>query len=876
MKEELAKRYEPSTFEQRVYSAWEEGGYFTPVVDPEKPKFSIVIPPPNVTGRLHIGHALVNTLQDIIARWKRMSGFNTLWLPGTDHAGIATQMVVERKLAEQGISRFELGRDKFVEKVWEWKEQHSTEIKDQLTRLGASCDWSRERFTLDEGLSRAVRYVFVKLYEDGLVYRGIAMVNWCPRCQTAISDIEVEFRERNASLWYVDYNVESEGARRLTVATTRPETMLGDTAVAVHPDDERYKDLIGKYAILPIANRRIPIIADPILVDPEFGTGVVKVTPSHDKNDYETGKRHDLPQMQVIGENGRMTAAAGAEFEGLDRFEARKKIVALLKEQGQLVKVESHTNNVGVHGKCDTDIEPMVSRQWFVKIEPLATPAIEAVRSGAVQIVPQTWEATYYNWMENIHDWTISRQLWWGHRIPAFHCPNGHTTVTMDEPSRCPECGAAVGQETDVLDTWFSSGLWPFSTMGWPDDAPDYRTFYPTDTLITGFDILFFWVARMIMMGLRFTGRAPFSQVFLNGLVRDEQGQKMSKTKGNVIDPLDVVNEVGADALRFTLAVSTTGRDIPLGKSRIAGYSAFVNKIWNASRFALMHIDAELKDAGPIDRDNLRTVERWILSRLNAVTAEVNKQLSAFRFDEAANALYQFFWHEFCDWYIEMAKPVLLGRHGSDDHRALAKRVLLEVLDRSLRLLHPFMPFVTEEIWQKLGGVEPSVMIAPYPIPEEVLEDPEAERLVSAVKSMITAIRNVRAERGFTPKDRFRLYVSGSDQRDANFFRENAYLLLELARLNEVSVEGSAPEGAHHDVVEGFHIAVEFPEKEVSPEQLEKVRRDIEKTTKELESIDTKLADERFTKNAPTHIVAGAQARQAELRARLEKLQQNQ
>jgi valyl-tRNA synthetase len=875
MKEELAKRYEPAEFEQRVYAAWEQGGYFTPVIDPEKPKFSIVIPPPNVTGRLHIGHALVNTLQDIVARWKRMSGFNTLWLPGTDHAGIATQMVVERKLAERGISGFDLGREKFVEEIWKWKEQHSTEIKDQLTRLGASADWTRERFTLDEGLNRAVRTVFVKLYDDGLIYRGIAMVNWCPRCRTAISDIEVEFRERNASLWHIDYNVEGTD-RKLTVATTRPETMLGDTGVAVHPDDERYRDLIGKHAILPIANRRIPIIADAILVDPEFGTGVVKVTPSHDKNDYETGKRHDLPQMQVIAEDARMRAAAGAEFEGLDRFEARKRVVELLEKSGHLVKVESHTNNVGVHGKCDTDIEPMVSRQWFVKIEPLAGPAIEAVRSGAVQITPQSWESTYFNWMENIHDWTISRQLWWGHRIPAFHCPNGHTTVTVDEPSHCPECNAPVTQETDVLDTWFSSGLWPFSTMGWPDDTDDLRTFYPTDTLITGFDILFFWVARMIMFGLRFTGKAPFSHVFLNGLVRDEHGQKMSKTKGNVIDPLDVVNEVGADALRFTLAVATTGRDIPLGKSRIAGYSAFVNKIWNASRFALMHIDAELKDAGPIERDTLRTVERWILSRLNTVTGEVNRQLSVFRFDEAAGALYQFFWHEFCDWYIEMAKPVLLGRHGTDDDRDLAKRVLLEVLDRSLRLLHPFMPFVTEEIWQKLGGVEPSVMIAPYPISEEILEDPEAERLVNAVKAMITTIRNVRAERGFTPKDRFKLYITGTGGRDANFFRENAYLLLELARLDEVLVEGTPPEGTHHDVVEGIHIAIEFPVKEVSQEQLDKVRREIEKTLKELESMDSKLADERFVRNAPPHIVAGAQARQAELRERLEKLRQNQ
>src|SRR5687768_12522259 len=566
MKEELAKRYEPAAFEQRIYASWEEGGYFTPVTDRERPKFSIVIPPPNVTGRLHIGHALVNTLQDIIARWKRMSGFNTLWLPGTDHAGIATQMVVERKLAEQGISRFGLGREKFVEKIWEWKEQHSTEIKDQLTRLGASCDWTRERFTLDEGLSRAVRYVFVKLYEDGLIYRDRAMVNWCPRCRTAISDVEVEYRERNGKLYHVDYPVEGTG-RRLTVATTRPETMLGDTGVAVHPDDQRYKDLIGKTAVLPVANRPIPIVADPFLVDPEFGTGVVKITPAHDKNDYQAGKRNNLPELQVIAEDGRMTAAAGAEFENLDRGEARKKVVELLEQQRYLVKVDTHVHNVGVHGKCDTDIEPMISRQWFVKIEPLARPAIEAVRSGAVQIVPQSWEATYFNWMENIHDWTISRQLWWGHRIPAFHCPNGHTSVSMDDLTACPECSAPVSQETDVLDTWFSSGLWPFSTLGWPDETEDVKTFYPTDTLITGFDILFFWVARMIMMGLRFTGRPPFSQVFLNGLVRDEQGQKMSKTKGNVIDPLDVVNEVGADALRFTLAVAASGRDIPLGRS---------------------------------------------------------------------------------------------------------------------------------------------------------------------------------------------------------------------------------------------------------------------------------------------------------------------
>jgi valyl-tRNA synthetase len=883
MKEELSTRYDPTSFEQKLYAFWEREGFFTPVADREKPKFSIVIPPPNVTGRLHIGHALVMTLQDIITRWKRMSGFNTLWLPGTDHAGIATQMIVERELAKQGISRVELGYEKFVERVWQWKEQHATEIKDQLTRLGVSCDWTRERFTLDEGLSHAVRYVFVKLYEDGLIYRDLAMVNWCPRCLTAISDVEVEFRERNGKLYHIAYPVAPEARtdnagseRRLIIATTRPETMLGDTGVAVHPEDERYQELIGKFANLPIANRRIPIVADPILVDREFGTGVVKVTPSHDKNDYESGLRNNLPQLQVIGEDARMTDAAGAEFAGLDRMDARKKIVKMLEEQGYLVKVEDHLHNVGVHGKCDTDIEPMISRQWFVKIAPLAEPAIEAVRNGTIKIFPQAWEATYFNWMENIHDWTISRQLWWGHRIPAYHCPNGHTTVTMDDPGKCPQCGEPVKQETDVLDTWFSSGLWPFSTMGWPENTPDLQTFYPTDTLITGFDILFFWVARMIMFGLRFTGKAPFTQVFLNGLVRDEKNEKMSKTKGNVIDPLDVVNEVGADALRFTLSVNASGRDIPLGRSRIQGYSAFVNKIWNASRFAMMHIDTELRSAGAIDRDRLRTVERWILSRLNETTSQVNKQLSAFRFDEASNALYAFFWHEFCDWYIEMAKPVLLGKHGSEDDRRLAKRVLLEVLDRSLRLLHPFMPFVTDEIWLKLGGVEPSVMVAPYPVAEDVLEDPDAERMVHAVQAIITLVRNARAERGFTPKDRFKLYVGGNDDRESNLFRDYAYLLIELARLTEVIVGGEPPAGTHQDVVDGFHVAIEFPEKVISQEQIERTKREIEKSEKELASLDAKLTNEQFVKNAPAKVVQQAQARQTELRARLEKLKGNQ
>lgn len=876
MKEELSKRYDPAELEQKLYAFWETGEFFTPLLDPERPKFSIVIPPPNVTGRLHIGHALVNTLQDIVVRWKRMSGFNTLWLPGTDHAGIATQMVVERELAKEGISRHDIGREKFVERVWQWKESYGNQIIDQLKRLGASCDWTRTRFTLDEGLSRAVRHVFVKLYEDGLIYRDLAMVNWCPFCRTAISDVEVEFQERNSKLYEIDYPLPGSD-RKLTVATTRPETMLGDTALAIHPDDERYKELIGKKAILPIAHREIPIVADPILVDPEFGTGVVKVTPAHDKNDYEAGKRNGLPELQVIDETGRMTAAAGEAFAGLDRFEARKKVLEQLRDGGLLRSAKDYVHSVGVHGKCDTIIEPMISRQWFVKIEPLARPAIESVRNGNIQILPQTWESTYFNWMENIHDWTISRQLWWGHRIPAYYCANGHVIVAENAPETCPECGStSIAQETDVLDTWFSSGLWPFSTMGWPDDTPDYRIFYPTDVLITGFDILFFWVARMIMFGLRFTGREPFHTVFLNGLVRDEHGQKMSKTKGNVIDPLEVIEEYGADAVRFTLAILASGRDIPLAKSRMQGYAAFANKIWNASRFALLYIDTPLRDAKSIDRDELRTVERWILSRLNETTRDVNKSLSAYRFDEASNALYQFFWGEFCDWYIEMAKPVLSGKHGDEAGRRRAKRVLLEVLDRSLRLLHPFMPFITEEIWQKLEGVEPSIMVAPYPIAEEVLEDPEAERLMNAVQSMITTVRNARVARGFTPKDRFKLYIRTDSERDATIFREHDYLLLELARLDAVLVNADAPEGAQHDVVQGFHIAIEFPAKVVTKEQLERTQRELEKSRTELAAVDARLANEQFVTNAPPAVVQQAQARQAELRARIEKLLQNQ
>ncbi|MGK2859281.1 MAG: valine--tRNA ligase [Thermoanaerobaculia bacterium] len=875
-KPELSTRYSPAEFEQRWYAAWEAAGYFTPDAKSDKPKFSIVIPPPNVTGRLHIGHALVNTLIDIVTRWKRMSGFEALFLPGTDHAGIATQMVVERELAKTGVSRHDLGREAFVEKVWQWKHDHGNQIKDQLMRLGCSCDWTRERFTLDEGLSHAVRTVFVKLYEDGLIYRDLAMVNWCPRCHTAISDLEVEFEERDSRIWSIDYPL-ADGSATLTVATTRPETMLGDTAVAVHPDDERYKHLIGKMVKLPLTGREIPVIGDAILVDPTFGTGVVKVTPAHDKNDYETGQRHELASIQVINELGNMTPAAGDAYLGLTREEARKKVAADLEAIGLLREAKPYKNSVAFCARCRTIVEPMVSRQWFVKIEPLAKPAIEAVRDGRITITPATWDSTYFNWMENIHDWCISRQLWWGHRIPAFTCGGcAHVMVAVEDPTSCAKCGSKeITQETDVLDTWFSSALWPFSTMGWPDQTDDLRAFYPTTTMITGFDILFFWVARMIMVGLRFTGEIPFSQVFLNGLVRDEHGQKMSKTKGNVIDPLEVADEFGADAVRFTLAISSSGRDIPLAKSRMQGYAAFATKIWNAARFAMMNVESTLAEShASIDHAKLGVVERWILSRCNATARDVNRSLEAFRFDEAANAIYQFFWKELCDWYIEMSKPVLFGREGTPEEQHRAKAVLLTVLDRALRLLHPFMPFITEEIWQKLGPAEGSIMIAAYPQFDEALEDTEAERVVEIVQGIITTVRNLRAGRHIPGKDRLRLHVK-ADGADRATLEATSYLLRDLGKLSEVRFDGTAPESAHRDVVGGIEFALELPQVEVSAEAIAKVQKEIEALEKELAGAEGRLASPQFVEKAPPQIIAGAKARRQEIIDRLATLRQN-
>jgi len=708
---ELSTRYDPAEVGKRWYDYWLEKGYFKARDEDSRPPFCIVIPPPNVTGSLHVGHALDNTLQDILVRHRRMSGFNVLWMPGTDHAGIATQNVVERELKKEGLDRHALGREKFLERAWKWKEEYGGKIIGQLKELGASCDWDRARFTMDEGLSRAVREVFVRLYEEGLVYRANYITNWCPRCHTALSDIEVEYSERNSHLYEIAYPVKGGGGR-LVVATTRPETMLGDAAVAVNPEDDRYRAFVGKTVVLPIAGREIPVVADSY-VAMDFGTGALKITPAHDANDYEVGKRHGLPAMTVIDKHGRMENVP-ERYAGKSREECRKMIVEDLKEQGFLVETRAHKNAVGECYRCKTTVEPMLGMQWFVKTAPLAQAAIRAVESGAIEFVPKSWENTYFEWMRNIRDWCISRQLWWGHRIPAWHCADcGHITVSRTDATECAKCkGKNIAQENDVLDTWFSSALWPFSTLGWPEETKALKTFYPTSVLVTGLDIIFFWVARMIMMGLKFTGEPPFRRVYIHALVRDAEGKKMSKSKGNVVDPLTLMMQFGTDSLRFAVcAMESQGRDARFSEKRIEGYRNFVNKLWNASRFVLMNV-GDYDGKADVKKLELTVADRWILSRLQKTITKSQDALENFRFNDLANALYSFTWGELCDWYIELAKPRLAGGDAET-----ARAVLVHLLDAVLKLLHPVTPFVTEEIYHKLPGHGESLMIAEYPKP---------------------------------------------------------------------------------------------------------------------------------------------------------------
>ncbi|MBC7331442.1 MAG: valine--tRNA ligase, partial [Synergistetes bacterium] len=791
MQSELPKAYDPSRVEEKWYSFWIEKGYFHSEVDPSRKKFSVVIPPPNVTGSLHMGHALNNTIQDIFVRWKRMQGFNTMWLPGTDHAGIATQNVVERALAKEGLKKEDLGREKFLEKVWEWKEKYGGTIIRQLKRLGASCDWDRERFTLDEGLSRAVREVFVRLFREGLIYRGNYIINWCPRCGTALSDIEVEHEEVRGSLWYVRYPILDEPGNYITVATTRPETILGDVAVAVHPDDERYKEFVGKKVNIPLTNRIGVVIADE-MVDPSFGTGAVKITPAHDPNDFLVAQRHSLSHIKVIGPDGKMTGEAGRAYEGLDRFECRKRVVEDLEKEGLLEKVEEYTHAVGHCYRCKTVIEPYLSEQWFVKMKPLAEPAINAVKEGKVRFIPKTWEKVYYDWMENIRDWCISRQLWWGHRIPIWYCQDcGHMNAFVEPPEACEKCGSNdLLQDPDVLDTWFSSALWPFSTLGWPEKTPDLEYYYPTDLLVTGFDIIFFWVARMIMMGLKFMGDVPFYDVYIHALVRDEEGKKMSKSFGNVIDPLDMIDKYGADALRFTLAsLAVQGRDIKLSESRIESSKNFANKIWNALRFILMNIKGFDPSAFSEESLVLDLADRWILSRTQKVIKEVTDFLNGYYVGESAKTLYEFIWGEFCDWYVEISKATLYDSTEDSIRKDGVKYILWKVSSIILRLLHPYMPFITEELWQHLPCVQESIVISPWPEVDEKFINDVAEEKMKYIMDTVRVIRNLRAEMEIKPGEKVKVVVKPHDAEYSELVKEYEKYIIRLASLSEFQID---------------------------------------------------------------------------------------
>ena len=871
----IDKRYEPEEIEKRWYDLWLEKGYFQAESKSDKPSYCIVIPPPNVTGSLHIGHALDITLQDIMIRWKRMSGFNVLWLPGTDHAGIATQNVVENDLKKQGIDRHTLGREKFVNKVWEWKKLYGGTIINQLKSMGASCDWSRERFTLDEGLSRAVKEVFVRLYEEGLIYRGEYLINWCPRCHTALSDLEVEHEDKKGKLFYLKYNL-ADGEGHITVATTRPETYLGDTAVAVNPDDERYKSMIGKKVRLPIIERDIPIIADEF-VDSSFGTGAVKVTPAHDLNDFEIGKRHNLPFINIMTGSGMMNEEAGP-YKGQERFECRKNVLNDLEASGHLEKVTDHALAIGHCYRCRTVVEPYLSKQWFVKIKPLAEEAITAVKNGSVKIIPSGWENSYFDWMENIRDWCISRQIWWGHRIPVWYCDScGEIIVSRDTPSHC-KCGSKeLRQDEDVLDTWFSSALWPFSTLGWPDDADDLKTFYPTSVLITGFDILFFWVARMMMMGLKFMKKEPFQHVYIHALIRDAEGQKMSKSKGNVVDPLKMTGAYGTDAVRFTLAAyAAQGRDIKFDEQRVEGYRNFINKIWNVARFISMNIkeDEELIPAREIR--NLSLADRWILSRLSAVASEADRSLEEYRFNDYAGTLYQFVWHELCDWYLEMIKPELYGEN--EESRKAAISALVHVFETALALLHPVMPFVTEELWQQIPvrkDVE-SLCMRRYPGTQDGIEDKEAEEKMMVVMDVVTGIRSIRGELNVSPSLELEAMIKTHDSAE-DILNENITYITKLAKVGTIKIGNNIEPPKNSSVAVKLLMEIFVPLKGLvnAGAEIERLSKEKKKVEDDLQFVEKKLSNEGFVRNAPKAVIDENRDKLSVLKDKLQSIQAN-
>jgi valyl-tRNA synthetase len=873
-KASLPKAYEFHDVEERWHESWRKDNAFSATMEEGKKSFSIVIPPPNVTGVLHIGHALNNTLQDILVRYRRMQGCNVLWVPGTDHAGIATQNVVERQLKAEGQDRHTIGRDDFIKKVWKWREQSGGRIIHQLKRLGCSCDWNRERFTMDEGLSEAVRKVFTTLYSEGLIYKGDYIINWCPRCHTALSDLEVEHEPTKGKLYRIRYPY-ADGSGYLVVATTRPETMLGDTGVAVHPADERFNHLSEQAVILPIVGKKIPIVFD-THVEREFGTGALKVTPAHDLNDFEIGRRHDLAIVNIMDENGIMNDNA-AKYAGLERFACRTEIVKDLEALGLLDGVDEYEHGVGNCYRCHTVVEPRLSKQWFVTIKPLAEKAIEAVKKGEIRLHPKSWENTYYDWMYNIRDWCISRQIWWGHQIPAWTCQKcGELIVSDTEPSQCSKCHSSdLVRETDVLDTWFSSALWPFSTLGWPHETKEQQFFYPTSVLITSFDILFFWVARMIMMGIHFKGEVPFKDVYLHALVRDENGQKMSKSKGNVMDPLLVMDKYGTDAFRFTLtAFAAQGRDIRISEERIEGYRHFINKIWNASRFALMHIHDMNPDSDEqVGSSSLSLINRWILSRLDYAVREYTAALDDFKFNDAALAVYHFTWHEFCDWYLEWIKSDLFGE--DEQKKNQTKRVLLTTLETILKLLHPITPFVTEEIWHSLPGNRSSLMLEPFPKAGNV-QDKSSEEAVSLLTGIISGIRNIRSEMNIHPSKSIGATIICGDPIKDRVLSANADSIKNMTRVENLSIVGSGecPKDAASVIFEDIEIFVPMAGLIDAAKEIEKLDKEIIKLTKSLKQTEGKLKNSKFLENAPADVIAKEKEKAAEFAAKLEKLQE--
>ena len=862
MSKELAKAYEPKEVEDRIYDFWMKGKYFHAEVDPKKKPYTIVIPPPNITGQLHLGHAMDETLQDTLIRWRRMQGYSALWLPGTDHASIATEAKIVEAMRKEGVTKEEIGREKFLERAWAWKDQYGGRIVEQLKKLGSSCDWDRLRFTMDEGCNKAVNHVFKKLYDKGLIYRGERIINWCPHCKTSISDAEVEFEEKEGSFWHLRYPL-SDGTGYIELATTRPETMLGDTAVAVHPDDERYKALVGKTVILPLVNKEIPIIAD-TYVEQDFGTGVVKITPAHDPNDFEVGLRHKLPVINIMDDGG-VINENGGKYAGMPALEARKQIVKDLDEGGYLLEIEPIKHNVGTCYRCGTVVEPRVSKQWFVRMEPLAKPAVDVVKNGEIRFIPDRMDKIYYNWMENIKDWCISRQLWWGHQIPAWYCDCGETIVSETEPKVCPKCGGThLKRDEDTLDTWFSSALWPFSTLGWPEKTPELEYFYPTDTLVTGYDIIFFWVARMIFSGLEHMGEIPFKTVFFHGLIRDAQGRKMSKSLGNGVDPLDIIAEYGADALRFTLVTGNSpGNDMRFSEEKVAASRNFANKIWNAARFILMNIEG--KDIGCALPEKLYTSDKWILNRFNSVTAAVTENLEKFELGMAVSKLYDFIWDDFCDWYIELAK---IRMNGSDAESAdSARRVLVWVMSNTLKLLHPFMPYITEEIWQTLPHEGEALIVAKWPEYDENLAFPAEAADMEKVMAVIRAIRVRRNEMNVPPSKKAHIYIETAQPAP---YAEGSEFIARLAYGSAVEIGASfAVEGAVTAVTDDAKALLPMDDLVDKAAEIARLTKELQNAQKQLDNVNAKLANEKFTSKAPQNVIDGVKANGEKLTAKI-------